>query len=88
MVGLAVAQGVIRLEGAIVTAREAFDSSYPAVAECVATLQEVINGHASPLLAHAMWLAVGHFNDLSVKRRRKLAHAIHDPQLAKWLEDS
>lgn len=84
MVGLAVARGVIWLE-MLSSIRNSVESSNPAVAECLSSLQGVINDHAAPPLAHTMILGAGYFNDLSIKCWRKIARAVKDPQLTKMV---
>lgn len=48
MVGLAIAQGVIRLEETISSIIELVDTSVQAVAEYLAALQETLSDHAAP----------------------------------------
>lgn len=48
MIGLAVASGVICLEGALSSIKDTVDTSNSAVAECLAVLQDFINVHAHP----------------------------------------
>lgn len=54
------------------TAKESLDPSSLAVAEGLSMLQEVVNDHAAPPLAHTICLAAGYLNDLSIKGKRKM----------------
>lgn len=87
MVGLAVARGLVRLEATIKDASEQALQGQVPPTELLASLQESVNAQVGPPLAHALRMTGGYFNDLSVKRRRKLARAIKDSQLSKWLDE-
>lgn len=88
MMGLAVSGGIIKLEAVLKEPRDSVDPAFQEISEALAALHEDLNAQVAPRLAHALRLAAGYFNDLSVKRRRKLARAVKDTQLSKWLEET
>lgn len=48
--------------------------------------KDKVNAQVVAPLAHALHLAGGYFNDLSTKRRKRIAKGVRDQQLGKWLE--
>lgn len=59
-----------------------------AVVESLYRLKGDINDQVATPLAHALCMAGGNFNELSVKKRKNLAKSVKDPQLARWLEEA
>lgn len=88
MIGLAMSRGIIALESAVKEVTAATSESVSPASEEVSSLAEVLDAQVAAPMAHTLRMAAGNFNELSVKRRRKLSRAVKDPLLSRWLKET
>lgn len=81
--GLALCRSLVQLEAAVNAALiHTEDNPSPALAT-LHRLKEDINENMVTPLTHALRMAGGSFNDLSIKQRKQLAKSVKDQHLAR-----
>lgn len=88
MQGLALTRSLIRLEAAVNAALAMAKDNPPAALDSLKRLRGDINDQVATPLAHALRMAGGQFNELSIKGRKWIVKSVCNPQLSRWLEDA